>query len=130
MLCVFVMIRRPPRATRTDTLFPYTTLFRSRRRCGIRGGARCGIRLGIGLCIGPGVGRGRGIRRSVGRWDRPWRPVLLWNADGDADGLPAEAATAPLKVPLLTPPVPGAVEQAPHRRRSEERRVGKECVSA
>src|SRR3546814_16876755 len=29
--CVFffLMIRRPPRATRTDTLFPYTTLFRS-----------------------------------------------------------------------------------------------------
>src|SRR3546814_5754773 len=26
---VFVMIRRPPRSTRTDTLFPYTTLFRS-----------------------------------------------------------------------------------------------------
>src|SRR3546814_9938067 len=26
----FVMIRRPPRSTRTDTLFPYTTLFRSR----------------------------------------------------------------------------------------------------
>src|SRR3546814_20361002 len=25
------MIRRPPRATRTDTLFPYTTLFRSGR---------------------------------------------------------------------------------------------------
>src|SRR3546814_6551789 len=30
----FLMIRRPPRSTRTDTLFPYTTLFRSglRRR--------------------------------------------------------------------------------------------------
>src|SRR3546814_2644636 len=27
------MIRRPPRSTRTDTLFPYTTLFRSPRRC-------------------------------------------------------------------------------------------------
>src|SRR3546814_10079947 len=27
------MIRRPPRSTRTDTLFPYTTLFRSARRC-------------------------------------------------------------------------------------------------
>src|SRR3546814_14732858 len=29
--CVFffLMIRRPPRSTRTDTLFPYTTLFRS-----------------------------------------------------------------------------------------------------
>src|SRR3546814_11521547 len=26
------MIRRPPRSTRTDTLFPYTTLFRSVRR--------------------------------------------------------------------------------------------------
>src|SRR3546814_14236843 len=26
----FVMIRRPPRSTRTDTRFPYTTLFRSR----------------------------------------------------------------------------------------------------
>src|SRR3546814_9490424 len=28
----FLMIRRPPRSTRTDTLFPYTTLFRSHRR--------------------------------------------------------------------------------------------------
>src|SRR3546814_2551471 len=27
----FLMIRRPPRSTRTDTLFPYTTLFRSLR---------------------------------------------------------------------------------------------------
>src|SRR3546814_4521905 len=30
--CFFLMIRRPPRSTRTDTLFPYTTLFRSCRR--------------------------------------------------------------------------------------------------
>src|SRR3546814_20073461 len=33
LVCVFqfffLMIRRPPRSTRTDTLFPYTTLFRS-----------------------------------------------------------------------------------------------------
>src|SRR3546814_18832141 len=32
VLCLvffFLMIRRPPRSTRTDTLFPYTTLFRS-----------------------------------------------------------------------------------------------------
>src|SRR3546814_18483749 len=39
MFCFFVLIiRRPPRSTRTDTLFPYTTLFRSheiarRRHC-------------------------------------------------------------------------------------------------
>src|SRR3546814_1482513 len=29
------MIRRPPRSKRTDTLFPYTTLFRSRDRRGV-----------------------------------------------------------------------------------------------
>src|SRR3546814_15988468 len=29
MSICFLMIRRPPRSTRTDTLFPYTTLFRS-----------------------------------------------------------------------------------------------------
>src|SRR3546814_14262181 len=29
MFFVFLMIRRPPRSTRTDTLLPYTTLFRS-----------------------------------------------------------------------------------------------------
>src|SRR3546814_3550192 len=36
------MIRRPPRSTRTDTLFPYTTLFRSDR------GHGRGIRLAVG----------------------------------------------------------------------------------
>src|SRR3546814_18434629 len=30
-LFFFLMIRRPPRSTRTDTRFPYTTLFRSHR---------------------------------------------------------------------------------------------------
>src|SRR3546814_21020671 len=30
LLLFFLMIRRPPRSTRPDTLFPYTTLFRSR----------------------------------------------------------------------------------------------------
>src|SRR3546814_4584018 len=31
------MIRRPPRSTRTDTLFPYTTLFRSRQETALGG---------------------------------------------------------------------------------------------
>src|SRR3546814_11040357 len=31
VLFLFLRIRRPPRSTRTDTLFPYTTLFRSPR---------------------------------------------------------------------------------------------------
>src|SRR3546814_20084803 len=30
-VCFFLMRRRPPRSARTDTLFPYTTLFRSQR---------------------------------------------------------------------------------------------------
>src|SRR3546814_11156980 len=39
----FLMIRRPPRSTRTDPLFPYTTLFRSWRN----GGRGVTIRYGI-----------------------------------------------------------------------------------
>src|SRR3546814_8635671 len=39
------MIRRPPRSTRTDTLFPYTTLFRSIDN--YRGGKKNGISLGV-----------------------------------------------------------------------------------
>src|SRR3546814_267801 len=39
------MIRRPPRSTRTDTLFPYTTLFRSRTWTGGREVDTCGGRL-------------------------------------------------------------------------------------
>src|SRR3546814_10289854 len=33
-MCFYLMIRRPPRSTRTDTLFPYTTLFRSPAEAG------------------------------------------------------------------------------------------------
>src|SRR3546814_6903016 len=44
------MIRRPPRSTRTDTLFPYTTLFRSRKLIAgleARYGSACGIPIKI-----------------------------------------------------------------------------------
>src|SRR3546814_5076491 len=37
------MIRRPPRSTRTDTLFPYTTLFRSEPRTRTRSGRGLGV---------------------------------------------------------------------------------------
>src|SRR3546814_11206054 len=44
------MIRRPPRSTRTDTLFPYTTLFRSDGRVGVLLGALDGIQpIAVGL---------------------------------------------------------------------------------
>src|SRR3546814_2900288 len=41
------MIRRPPRSTRTDTLFPYTTLFRSRRRRAQRDAARAEMAVAV-----------------------------------------------------------------------------------
>src|SRR3546814_5965956 len=60
------MIRRPPRSTRTDTLFPYTTLFRSGRALAARLdlrvhdiGRRAGD-MGAGLRVRPR----RGMQRS------------------------------------------------------------------
>src|SRR3546814_21100153 len=65
-LFFFLMIRRPPRSTRTDTLFPYTTLFRSRQfgdgpvapaECagyGIQSFAVAGV-AGFGIAFVPGV---------------------------------------------------------------------------
>src|SRR3546814_14777099 len=43
LLFFFLMIRRPPRSTRTDTLFPYTTLFRSAGPTGLADRHRPGI---------------------------------------------------------------------------------------
>src|SRR3546814_17134137 len=46
MLFLCLMIRQPPRSTRTDTLFPYTTLFRSvQYRAGTLGGEHDGLRV-------------------------------------------------------------------------------------
>src|SRR3546814_9253323 len=44
------MIRRPPRSTRTDTLFPYTTLFRSGAEGPVRQGLDDGV-AGGGICV-------------------------------------------------------------------------------
>src|SRR3546814_5771640 len=60
------MIRRPPRSTRTDTLFPYTTLFRSQDRAA-EAQCRCGGGAGAGPEARdrrPGDGRGRRDGRS------------------------------------------------------------------
>src|SRR3546814_14997875 len=51
------MIRRPPRSTRTDTLFPYTTLYRSARQIakwGLIGGAGLLAVVALGLALGFG----------------------------------------------------------------------------
>src|SRR3546814_11522842 len=87
------MIRRPPRSTRTDTLFPYTTLFRSGRP-----GQQCrhvGHIVGIGLKTRRLAPCAREIERRPRRLD-------------DRSHQRGRASVI---------------------RRSEERRVGKECVS-
>src|SRR3546814_2228422 len=61
---LLLMMRLPPSSTRTDTLFPYTTLFRS-----------AGLPRGDGGRTGPAVaGAGRASRRGSYQ-ARPWRPA-------------------------------------------------------
>src|SRR3546814_3343408 len=60
------MIRRPPRSTRTDTLFPYTTLFRSARGTADgRGSSSCSA--------AAGSGEGRRCARSSRHRPVAWR---------------------------------------------------------
>src|SRR3546814_18524695 len=54
-LFFFLMIRLPPRSTRTDTLFPYSTLFRS-PSAGVPGLFYAFGFCGHGFQLGPGVG--------------------------------------------------------------------------
>src|SRR3546814_10460732 len=89
------MLRRPPRSTRTDTLFPYTTLFRSRlgglqRRLRRGGQHECGgegerLEHGCGhgvflACCGTGVLRNWKLeklcRNENGRRGEPRRPFV------------------------------------------------------
>src|SRR3546814_5335208 len=59
------MIRRPPRSTRTDTLFPYTTLFRSEQR--ERHGRIFGLIAGDQLRLRLGKVERRAVRLGKGR---------------------------------------------------------------
>src|SRR3546814_4702497 len=63
------MIRRPPRSTRTDTLFPYTTLFRSGRESAEGDGysARLPSHDRESGALGAAVRRGRCVQRHVSR---------------------------------------------------------------
>src|SRR3546814_5335197 len=68
------MIRRPPRSTRTDTLFPYTTLFRS------AGSRPATAGLGHDRCPGPGRRRHMvhcaGLRQRLVSAGRHWLGTL------------------------------------------------------
>src|SRR3546814_15107582 len=96
------MIRRPPRSTRTDTLFPYTTLFRSRSTPGI-------WQEKVSFFLTAIIYLPRPLRTA---------PALLCQLRR-----PSGAAGSALKR-LVT------LDQRPFDKpRSEERRVGKACVS-
>src|SRR3546814_13720823 len=124
------MIRRPPRSTRTDTRFPYTTLFRSAEPRGSVG------RSGLPSACTPVRGWLSGLHASVQRYDdgQHGRSVNEQDAseplhrrrlsscpeNPSSCGLHAEAIASAVLVKPYTNPLGD---------RSEERRVGQECVS-
>src|SRR3546814_8348692 len=70
-ICFFLMRRRPPRSTRPDTLFPYTTLFRS------AGPQPRRIHVGDGVLGDPFLLQGGVVdRRAIGRAAVVSLPVL------------------------------------------------------
>src|SRR3546814_3579515 len=72
------MIRRPPGSTRTDTLFPYTTLFRSEAWGPARSGSP-GFRVGsVPSQLGPGLsGAHHGPSRKAPSSDhQSWNPTI------------------------------------------------------
>src|SRR3546814_11096707 len=115
------MIRRPPRSTRTDTLFPYTTLFRSKSIDEDRI-----LRLfnaGIGATLrtnafAPAAAEALAFKIDSSRIPGlpkplPWREVFVYSPR--VEGIHLRAG----------PVARGGLRWSD---RSEERRVGKECV--
>src|SRR3546814_12049768 len=111
------MIRRPPRSTRTDTLFPYTTLFRSPSEDRLRRGSM-NTALGIiNLCSWiPDQ-----IRDD--EKNQAFRCRLL-RLRGCGAGVFRQAAKLPHQLGVGI-----EIGKHEHLARSEERRVGNECVS-
>src|SRR3546814_13493790 len=124
------MIRRPPRSTRTDTLFPYTTLFRSAQDRTVKGASNNWEPLET---VAQQVSRGSMNPRTPAwhracagriRWQRhPLPPLFV----GDHHGR-SEVPSYPID-PRYAPWPRFAQRQAIVDRRTEERRVGTEWVS-
>src|SRR3546814_15754072 len=94
------MIRRPPRSTRTDTLFPYTTLFRSdRSHFGLA--ARDAIECGFGLFD---------LRLRIDALARVERPLDHRAADIDQFAQKREIVDLPRELPRADQPRPAAGE--------------------
>src|SRR3546814_19079076 len=121
LLFFFLMIRRPPRANRTYTLFPYTTLFRSIGRFGIETAhAQIVWRMFYGRVLAhPSVMFRDDVVRAAGGYDpnvEVAQDLDLWSR---LVGKTRFASLPPRLVRYRS--TTGA--------RSEERRVGKECGS-
>src|SRR3546814_14006270 len=108
---VFVMIRRPPRSTRTDTLFPYTTLCRSVKVTG-----SCQVLVLLGAVAGL-LNRLSAIVMPIR--EHPVTGTILTCDFNVGFTQPEMIKRRPVVV--ISPKIAN--------RRSEERRVGKECVS-
>src|SRR3546814_306337 len=90
VLFFFLMIRRPPRSTRTDTLFPYTTLFRSRHMIGafvdeIVGHEVLHRRKQDVACVGHSFPHSKGDRRTIA----PGGAGCQWTASRSLRALPS-----------------------------------------
>src|SRR3546814_20750347 len=111
------MRRRPPRSTRTDTLFPYTTLFRSVRAVLVDEEEATPLPFIGSMSRENGVGPVLASMRQVLNLD-----LAEFRAQGSAEAgfalLRSRAEAAGIYVLLIG-----------NLGRSEERRVGKECVS-
>src|SRR3546814_20449435 len=107
------MIRRPPRSTRTDTLFPYSTLFRSTKALSLEKNRndrkQQAVRAGAGndRRLNPAFREGTAYPAWVN-----WCRVRLAKRAARYAGLPGRKC-----------------QDAWRYGRPEERRVGKECVS-
>src|SRR3546814_19887559 len=121
------MVRRPPSSTLTDTLVPYTTLFRS--MCSVAGGAHWGGGLFISARDHARVGL---LMQRRGQWGKA---RILPEAWVDACTTPCALNSSYGYLWWLNgdgrhcPSAPRSSVFAMGVGRSEERRVGKECVS-
>src|SRR3546814_10248886 len=100
-----LMIRRPPRSTRTDTLFPYTTLFRSPANLALRGPGRSARRAAGRRSWGPRRARVPG-RRATPDQDGGQGPGSRHVMAGGPDASPSTAKRPP---PRSAPVAPAAV---------------------
>src|SRR3546814_12311204 len=97
------MIRRPPRSTRTDTLFPYTTLFRSLAG-GVGAALSIDLRLADGLLRDLGLEVGELAEARIGI-DRHRLPRVLRVPGGDVPR-PGQLRLVGMRRAGIAPPCP------------------------